>query len=81
MSGGQSRPRSDLPERPWPGPRKQSAFVFLFLGEKLYATRHKTNMLGTPGGKRRDEDDSLSDTVERKFQNEIGKDMPKGEYR
>ena len=67
--------------RPWPGPRKQSAFVFFFLGEKLYVMRNITNELGTPGGVRWDEDDSLVVTIKRKFSHEVGKEIPKGEFR
>ena len=57
--------------------RKQSTFVFLFLGEKLYATRNVNNRLGTPGGRPLEEDDSISDTMERKFRHEIGIRIPK----
>ena len=67
--------------RPWLGPGKQSAFVFFFLGEKLYMTTHARNMLGTPGGVRWDEDTALSVTIERKFRHEIGRDVLPGRYR
>ena len=57
--------------------RKQSTFVFFFLGEKLYATRNVNNHLGTPGGRRLEEDDSIAHTMERKFRHEIGRNIPK----
>lgn len=66
--------------RPWPGPPKQSAFVFLFHGKKLYAVKNDMGELGAPGGKRDDEDKSIFVAAQREFKEETPQALPFGRY-
>ncbi len=64
-----------------PGPRKQSAFVFLFRPSgEIYAVCNRRGELGAPGGKRDPEDSSIWATARREFAEETGGVVPTGIY-
>lgn len=68
-------------QRPWSGPPRQSAFVFLFRGDKLFAVRNRKNQLGVPGGKRDDDDKTIFAAARREFGEETGgASLPPGPF-
>ena len=68
------------PRSPWPGPTKQSAFVFLFWEGEVYAVRDTAGKIGVPGGKRDPGDATIWRTLQREFREETGGALPAGAF-